>query len=459
MLINQYIKNVDFHNITTTFDNLYKDSKSNKIFTKLVDLISSESNILLAYKNIKESKNNQIIGIDNKTIEYIDSLSIQELQKIIVSKTNDYKPKPIKKIEISNISGKIRPLGVPCIIDRLFQQCIRQVLEPICEAKFYNYSYGFRPNRTINHAIARTYFLMQKNKLSYCVNIDIEGIFEKIDHEILIKQMWNLGIQDKKLLSIIKTMLNTKIVLPNKSRITEVTGCYQTGILAPLLINIVLNDLDWWIATQWSDFETKKNYERERTHNGKIYIDKSNKYTELKKTSNLKEMYIVRYAEEFKIFCRNYSDAKKIYVAITQWLKIRLKLDVNEENSNIINLRQKYIDFLGFKIKLKKKSNKWVVQSHINDLSLQQIKLKLVNIIKEISKSNSKKTFYELLNQYNATVLGIHQFYSIATDISIDLQHLGLELERIIYNRLGNSYKIEKIGNFETNSIIKKNTG
>lgn len=457
MLSDQHIRNAEYHDMTDIFDDLYAKSLNNKIFTNIVDIIASEDNIVLAYRNIKTNKGSKTSGIDNKTITDINNLMVHDVQKVILSKLNDYKPKPIKRIEIPKSDGKTRPLGIPCIMDRLFQQCIKQVLEPICEAKFYAYSFGFRPNRSVSQAIARTYFLMQKNKLSYCVDIDIKGFFDNIDHDILIRQMWNMGIRDKKLLSVIKAMLKAEIVLPDKSRIIPTKGSPQGGILSPLLANIVLNDLDWWIASQWSDFETKKNYNRERNHNGKMYIDKSNKYSELKRTTNLKEMYIVRYADDFKIFCRNYSDAKKTYEAVVQWLKIRLNLDINENKSGITNLRKNYTEFLGFKIKLKNKSNKWVVQSHISEKSLKRIKTELVDIIKKISKNDSQKTFYELINQYNATVLGIHNFYKIATDISIDLQKLGFEIERIVYNRLNSSYKIEKAGNFETNSIIKKN--
>lgn len=457
MLSDQHIRNVEYHDMTDIFDDLYTKSKNNKIFTNLVDIIASEDNIVLAYRNIKTNKGSKTSGIDNKTITDINNLMVHDVQKIILSKLNDYKPKPVKRIEIPKSDGRTRPLGIPCIADRLFQQCIKQVLEPICEAKFYNYSFGFRPNRSVSQAIARTYFLMQRNKLSYCIDVDIQGFFDNIDHDILIKQMWNMGIRDKKLLSIIKAMLKAEVILPDKSRIIPTKGSPQGGILSPLLANIVLNDLDWWIASQWGEFETKKNYDRERKHNDKIYVDKSNKYTALKRTSNLKEMYIVRYADDFKIFCRNYSDAKKIYEAVVQWLKIRLNLDINENKSGITNLKQNYTEFLGFKIKLKNKANKWVVQSHISDKSLKRVKTELVDIIKRTSKTDSQKTFYELINQYNATVLGVHNFYRIATDISIDLQKLGLEMERIVYNRLGSSYKIEKAGNFETNSIIKKN--
>ena len=101
----------------------------------------------------------------------------------------------------------MRPLGIPTIGDRLIQQCILQVLEPICEAKFYDKSFGFRPNRATEHAIAQVYKYMQVDNLSYVVDIDIKEFFDNVNHGKLLKQMWTLGIRDKKLISIISAML------------------------------------------------------------------------------------------------------------------------------------------------------------------------------------------------------------------------------------------------------------
>ena len=105
----------------------------------------------------------------------------------------------------------MRPLGIPTMEDRLIQQCIKQVLEPICEAKFYKHSYGFRPNRGTHHAIARVNFLAYKSKLQYVVDIDIKGFFDNVNHAKLLKQLWTMGIQDKNLLSILSKMLKAEI--------------------------------------------------------------------------------------------------------------------------------------------------------------------------------------------------------------------------------------------------------
>lgn len=105
----------------------------------------------------------------------------------------------------------MRPLGIPCIIDRIVQQCILQVMEPICEAKFYEHSYGFRPCRSAENAISYAYGLAQRNKLHYVVDVDVKGFFDNVDHRKLLKQIWTLGIRDTKLIQIIKAMLKAPI--------------------------------------------------------------------------------------------------------------------------------------------------------------------------------------------------------------------------------------------------------
>ena len=105
----------------------------------------------------------------------------------------------------------MRPLGIPTIKDRLIQQCVLQVLEPICEAKFHKRSNGFRPNRSAEHAIAQAMTMIQQRDLFYVIDIDIKGFFDNVSHGKLLKQMWALGIRDKKLISIISTMLKAEV--------------------------------------------------------------------------------------------------------------------------------------------------------------------------------------------------------------------------------------------------------
>ena len=114
----------------------------------------------------------------------------------------------------------------------LVQQCIKQILEPICEAKFSNNSYGFRPNRSVEHAISRTYSLLQRAHLHYVLEFDIKGFFDNVNHSKLIRQLWTLGIQDKQLLFVIKRILKAPIRMPDGSTVYPEKGTPQGGIRA-----------------------------------------------------------------------------------------------------------------------------------------------------------------------------------------------------------------------------------
>jgi group II intron reverse transcriptase/maturase len=174
-----------------------------------MDYITDVRNILLAYRNIKNNKGSKTAGTDNKNIEHLKCLKKDEFIALIQNKFSNYTPKSVRREEIPKPDGSLRPLGIPCIDDRIIQQCIKQVLEPICEAKFHKHSYGFRPNRSTSHAIARCMFLMNITKLHYVVDIDIKGFFDNVNHSNLKKQLWEIGITDKNLLSILSKILNS----------------------------------------------------------------------------------------------------------------------------------------------------------------------------------------------------------------------------------------------------------
>ena len=147
-------------------------------------------------------------------------------------------------------------------------------------------------------------------------------------------------------------------------------------------------------------------------------------------------MYIVRYADDFKIFCRNFNDAKKVFTASKLWLKDRLKLDINEEKSKVINLKKQYSEFLGFKIRATLKGNKYVIKSHMKDKAIKTECEKLKKIIKEIRCPKNGIEEYKMIQKYNSTVLGIHNYYQVATHISADCN-------RVLRKTLGKRVKKE----------------
>ena len=275
------LRHNEYYDMQDELDNLYAKSKENQTFNKLMDLILDERNIKLAYRNIKKNKGSNTPGINGKTIKSIGKWEEERLVKYVTSRLQNFQPMKIKYKEIPKLNGGKRPLGIPTIEDRLIQQCIKQILEPICEAKFHPHSYGFRPNRSAHHAIARSNILINRSNLHYVVDIDIKGFFDNVNHAKLIKQMWAMGIRDKNLICVISKMLKAEV--QGKGKMEK--GTPQGGILSPLLSNIVLNELDWWISDQWETFETKHEYAG------------YHKYRALK-TTNMKEIRILRYADD-----------------------------------------------------------------------------------------------------------------------------------------------------------------
>lgn len=345
------LRHNEYYGMQEIFDELYARSKSGEIFTDLMTIILKRENILLAYRNIKTNAGSNTAGTDNLTIKDIGRLTpeevVEKVRYILTGSKQGYRPRAVRRVEIPKPNGDIRPLGIPCIWDRLVQQCIKQVIEPICEAKFSEHSYGFRPNRSVEHAIAETYQRLQRSKLHFAVEFDIKGFFDNVNHQKLLHQIYAMGIQDETLKSKIKRILKAPVKMPNGILIYPRKGTPQGGIISPLLANIVLNELDHWIESNWENNPVV--YKHQLGKNSKGSTIKSSGYETMRKTK-LKEMYIVRYADDFRIFCRTKTEAELTKIAITQKLQERLKLEVSEEKTKVVNVKKKYSEFLGFKI-------------------------------------------------------------------------------------------------------------
>ena len=413
------------------FDELYAASVKGQRFCNLVELIKRPENIKLAYRNTRKNSGSRTAGVDNKTISDLNKWNENALVAHVQRKLDWYVPNAVRRVEIPKDNGKTRPLGIPTIMDRLIQQCILQVLEPICEAKFFKRSNGFRPNHSAENAIAQAERMIQNVGCHYVIDIDIKSFFDNVNHGKLLKQMWTLGIRDKKLLSIISTMLKAEVAgigFPEK-------GTPQGGIISPLLSNIVLNELDWWIVSQWEEMPTQRNYVHRIYANGTP--DKSSTIRTLRNYTNLKECYVVRYADDFKIFCKKRSDAIKLFEATKQWLLDRLGLEISPEKSKIVNLKRHYSEFLGFKLKVRTKGKKpdgqprYVVEAHIKDKALQKIRKKSKEIIGQIRQTYDPGMEYRLIQKYNSYVMGVHNYYSIMIAAAMKMRSEGISRKNL----------------------------
>ena len=438
----------------TAFDKLYADSVSGRQFRNLVELIQRPENIMLAYRNLRKNSGSKTAGVDKKTISDLNKWSDKKLVNHVQRKLDWYVPNAVRRVEIPKDNGKKRSLGIPTIMDRLIQQCILQVLEPICEAKFFKRSNGFRPTHSAENAIAQAERMIQNIGCYYVIDIDIHGFFDNVNHGKLLKQMWALGIRDKKLLSIISAMLKAEVAgigFPEK-------GTPQGGIISPLLSNIVLNELDWWVASQWEEMPTKRNYVHRIYANGTP--DKSNTIRALRSYTKLKECYLVRYADDFKIFCKKHSDAVKLFEATKQWLWERLGLEISPEKSKIVNVKRHYSEFLGFKLKVREKgkkpdgSKRYVIEAHVRDKALKKIRARSKEIIGQIRRTYDPKMEYRLIQKYNSYLIGIHNYYCIATHVNLDIHEIAFDVKKSLYNRL--KHRLQRTGSISNRYIQEK---
>ena len=450
----QKIRNAEYYDMQTAFDKLYADSVSGRQFRNLVELIQRPENIMLAYRNLRKNSGSKTAGVDKKTISDLNKWSDKKLVNHVQRKLDWYVPNAVRRVEIPKDNGKKRPLGIPTIMDRLIQQCILQVLEPICEAKFFKRSNGFRPTHSAENAIAQTERMIQNIGCYYVIDIDIHGFFDNVNHGKLLKQMWALGIRDKKLLSIISAMLKAEVAgigFPEK-------GTPQGGIISPLLSNIVLNELDWWVASQWEEMPTKRNYVHRIYANGTP--DKSNTIRALRSYTKLKECYLVRYADDFKIFCKKHSDAVKLFEATKQWLWERLGLEISPEKSKIVNVKRHYSEFLGFKLKVREKgkkpdgSKRYVIEAHVRDKALKKIRARSKEIIGQIRRTYDPKMEYRLIQKYNSYLIGIHNYYCIATHVNLDIHEIAFDVKKSLYNRL--KHRLQRTGSISNRYIQEK---
>lgn len=156
-----------------------------------------------------------------------------------------------------------------------------------------------------------------------------------------------------------------------------------------------------------------------------LTVDRTQKWNKLRTETELKEMYIVRYADDFKIFCRDYETAKRVMYATKLWLEENLHLQTSDEKSGITNLEKNYTTFLGIKFKVVPKGNKWIVRSHIADKSKEKVMKKLREVWKDIKNPSKQSEIDKNISLYNSMVIGMHNYYCMATMVSADFADIS----------------------------------
>ena len=313
----------------------------------LMEQICERANMNRAYRKVKANKG--AAGVDGISIERLPTYIREHKEEFLVELLDgSYQPELVRGVQIPKPDGSKRQLGIPTVLDRVIQQAILQILEPIYEPKFSNSSYGFRPNRSAQMALrqAREYL---REGYKYVVDMDLEKFFDRVNHDILMERL-SRNISDKSLLRIIRRYLEAGL-LQNGIFEERKLGMPQGGNLSPLLSNIMLDELD-------------KELER-RGHK------------------------FCRYADDCNIYVKSQEAGERVLKSITEFLGIRLKLKVNETKSAVSHVTKR--KFLGYSFRRDselKVANQSLVKfkKRIRELTSRNRGRKLEHVIKELNQ-------------------------------------------------------------------------
>ena len=345
----------------------------------LLEMILSPMNLNRAYKRVRSNKGSG--GVDGLGVENLLLYLQQHKDELITSLLKgNYKPNPVRRVEIPKEEGKKRPLGIPTVVDRVIQQAIAQILSPIYEPLFSEFSYGFRPRLSTHHALKQCQKYISEG-YKYTVDMDLEKYFDTVNHSKLIEVL-SRTIKDGRVVSLIHKYLNAGVVVKGKFVETEL-GVPQGGPLSPLLSNIMLNELD------------------------KELESRGHKY--------------VRYADDCMILCKSKRAAQRTLAHIIPFIEKKLFLKVNKEKTVIAHIRS--VKFLGYGFYINRSKGRM----RVHPKSIVKMKEKLKQLTSRSNGWGNEKRKVAL-RQY---IIGWVNYFKLA-----DMKQLLIEIDSWYRRRL-----------------------
>lgn len=427
---------------------------------------------LLAYERIQAKPGNMTAGNDGNTI---DGMSMKRIDSLIQKlKDFSYQPKPARRTYIPKANGKMRPLGIPAFDDKLVQEVVRMILESIYEPTFQNSSHGFRPKRSCHTALQ--YIKRNYTGVKWFVEGDIKGCFDNVDHHVLVRIL-RRRIKDEYFISLIWKFLKAgymeKWVYHN-----TYSGTPQGSLISPILANIYLNELDVFMAKYAESFNCGKGrkinpaykmpldvrrgkQEWLKRNSAKISEEKRQKVmAEIRELNNYlstvpysdpmdteyKRVVYVRYADDFLIgVIGSKEDAKQVKTDVGEFIKEQLHLEMSPEKT-LITHGNDFARFLGYLVTVSREQNRtrtkngFMRRTYVGKVKLYVPKEKWLNRLLSYGalkisydKAHGNKEVWEpvrrpglirlddieILNQYNAEVRGMYNYYRLANNATV----------------------------------------
>jgi group II intron reverse transcriptase/maturase len=316
----------------------------------------------------KVASNGGAPGPDQLSIEDVRAHA-DELWPVLADSllSGNFQPGDVRRVWIPKAGGGQRGLGIPNVIDRVVQEAVRLVLEPLYEPTFHASSHGFRPGRSCRTAIAEAKRYLDDG-YEYVVDLDLKDFFNRVGHQRLLARLAQ-RVQDKPLLALIGRMLKAKVVMPDGVVVSTDEGVPQGGPLSPLLSNVVLDELDWELTRRGHRF--------------------------------------VRYADDSNIYVRSERAGQRVMASVTGFIERRMRLEVNRDKSAVAKPEERH--FLGFSLRREP------LDGAVDVLLSKRSKERIDGRIRELTPRNWGSSLQACLLQLNAYLLGWLGFFGICT--------------------------------------------
>jgi len=461
------------------------------VYDRLYKNLYNPALYLQAYQNIYANSGSMTPGVDGQTF---DAMSMERIKRLIAAlRDESYHPNPAQRAYIPKKNGKLRPLGIPSVDDRLVQEVVRMLLESIYEGSFEDTSHGFRPEKSCHTALRQI-----QNRFTRCkwfVEGDIKAFFDNIDHNVMIRILGK-RIKDERFLRLIRKFLNAGYMEGQQFHSTY-SGTPQGGVISPLLANIYLGQLDKYMVEYKQGFDKGKKRavnkaysklsdrrhrllvrmnEAEGTEKGLLQaqirdLDSIHLSIPCKDPmdSNFRRLQYTRYADDFLVGIIGAKvDAERVKADIRAFLCEKLKLELSEEKTLVTNAT-KGARFLGFDVRAREQSNLTrktkrgcharnygghiVLEVPTDLIQKKLLELGAMNITvadgKEIWRAIRRANLtgrqdLNILDQYNGEIRGFCNYYSIANNRS-KLHKFRCVMEYSLYKTLACKYRTSKV--------------
>jgi len=355
-------------------------------FDDLWNLVYDPTVLVEAWHRVRSNRGARTAGVDGETAYYVTTVRgeqafLSELRDQL--KTRKFQPLPVRQVTIPKPgTNKRRRLGIATVRDRVVQAALKLVLEPILEADFQPFSYGFRPERRAQDAIAEIHYYTSRS-YEWIVEGDIKACFDEISHSALMQRV-RVRIGDKRVLALVKAFLKSGVLTEGGELQETNTGAPQGGILSPLLSNVALSILDEHFAAAWQAMT--KSYEREQ-----------------RRRKGLANYRLVRYADDWVVLVAGtQADAERLRDEAAVVL-LPMGLRLSEEKTRIVHIDQGF-DFLGMHIQRHKQrgSTKRFVYTYPSRTALAAVKAK----VRDATRRSTNQSLATLLHRLNFALRG-----------------------------------------------------